>query len=48
MHYVYYDLSGKPNKKVETRPTAPNKCDPNFSFDAAAVIENEIIFFKNR
>lgn len=39
---------GKPNKKAETKPSAPKKCDPVFSFDAAAVIKNEIIFFENR
>uniref|UniRef100_A0A8C6KU51 Collagenase 3 n=1 Tax=Nothobranchius furzeri TaxID=105023 RepID=A0A8C6KU51_NOTFU len=42
-------LYGKPNnKKVEIQPTAPKKCDPMFSFDAAAMIQNEIIFFKSR
>uniref|UniRef100_A0A673BW91 Matrix metallopeptidase 20a (enamelysin) n=1 Tax=Sphaeramia orbicularis TaxID=375764 RepID=A0A673BW91_9TELE len=35
---------GKPkeNKMI------PKKCDPSFSFDAAALIGNEIVFFKNR
>ncbi|XP_028275006.1 matrix metalloproteinase-20 [Parambassis ranga] len=38
-------LYGKPNQKVETQ-AALNKCDS--SFDAATMIDNEIIFFKNR
>ncbi|XP_038123821.1 matrix metalloproteinase-20 [Cyprinodon tularosa] len=41
-------LYGKPRKDTETRPPVPKKCDPTFFFDAAAVIENEIVFFKNR
>ncbi|XP_040902131.1 matrilysin [Toxotes jaculatrix] len=40
-------LYGKPSKKEETQQ-APKKCDPNFSFDAATVIGNVIVFFKNR
>uniref|UniRef100_A0A4W6CUJ6 Matrix metallopeptidase 20a (enamelysin) n=1 Tax=Lates calcarifer TaxID=8187 RepID=A0A4W6CUJ6_LATCA len=40
-------LYGKPTKKGETEQ-APKKCDPNFSFDAATMIGNEIVFFKNR
>ncbi|KAF7657400.1 hypothetical protein LDENG_00027880 [Lucifuga dentata] len=40
-------LYGKPTRKVQTQPK-PSKCDPNFSVDAAAVIGNEIVFFKNR
>ncbi|XP_070761390.1 transforming growth factor beta regulator 1 isoform X1 [Enoplosus armatus] len=36
-------LYGKPTRKSETK-----KCDPNFSLDAAVMIENEIVFFKNR
>ncbi|XP_047451210.1 matrix metalloproteinase-20 [Mugil cephalus] len=40
-------LYGKPNKKVETQP-ASKKCDPYFSFDAATMIDNEIVFFKDR
>ncbi|XP_037632450.1 matrix metalloproteinase-20-like isoform X2 [Sebastes umbrosus] len=39
-------LYGKPSRK-ETQ-AAPKKCDPNFTFDAAAMIGNEIVFFKNR
>lgn len=38
---------GKPTTKVETQ-AAPKKCDPNFSYDAATMIGNEIVFFKNR
>ncbi|XP_037533695.1 matrix metalloproteinase-20-like [Nematolebias whitei] len=41
-------LYGKPNKKVEFKPSTPKKCDPTFSFDAAAIIKHEIIFFNNR
>ncbi|XP_017275511.1 matrix metalloproteinase-20 [Kryptolebias marmoratus] len=41
-------LYGKPTKKAEVKPSAPKKCDPVFSFDAAAVIKNEIVFFKTR
>ncbi|KAM9318642.1 stromelysin-1-like [Pholidichthys leucotaenia] len=40
-------LYGKPNQKVETK-AASEKCDPSFTYDAATVIDNEIIFFKNR
>ncbi|KAM3875319.1 uncharacterized protein ACN63O_000382 [Diretmus argenteus] len=40
-------LYGKPMRKEETQ-TIPKKCDPNFSVDAAAVIGNEFVFFKNR
>ncbi|KAM6932145.1 LOW QUALITY PROTEIN: matrix metalloproteinase-20 [Lycodopsis pacificus] len=38
---------GKETRKVETQP-APKKRDPNLSFDAAVMIQNEIVFFKNR
>ncbi|KAM4590405.1 matrix metalloproteinase-20 [Fundulus diaphanus] len=41
-------LYGKPKKVAETRLILPEKCDPAFSFDAAAVIQNEIVFFMNR
>ncbi|KAM6932988.1 matrix metalloproteinase-20-like [Xenentodon cancila] len=41
-------LYGKPNKNTGTKPTAPKKCDPNFSFDAAAMINSDIVFFKSR
>ncbi|CAG6006263.1 unnamed protein product [Menidia menidia] len=41
-------LYGKPKDKLGTLPTAPKKCHPHFSFDAAALIQNEITFFKNR
>ncbi|MEQ2284222.1 hypothetical protein AMECASPLE_019297 [Ameca splendens] len=41
-------LYGKPKKNAETRSTVPKKCDPRFFFDAAAVIQNEIVLFKNR
>lgn len=44
---LYVFFSGKPTKKGETEQ-APKKCDPNFSFDAATMIGNEIVFFKNR
>lgn len=40
-------FSGKPTRKLEPQP-APERCDLNFSFDAAAVIGNEIVFFQNR
>ncbi|XP_008279891.1 matrix metalloproteinase-20 [Stegastes partitus] len=40
-------LYGKPGKKVESQSSL-KKCDPNFSFDAATMFDNEIIFFKNR
>ncbi|XP_034024662.1 matrix metalloproteinase-20-like [Thalassophryne amazonica] len=44
-------LYGKPTKNVEppiiSRKNS-RKCDPNFTLDAAAVIGNEIVFFKNR
>ncbi|KAM9359003.1 LOW QUALITY PROTEIN: matrix metalloproteinase-20 [Symphorus nematophorus] len=40
-------LYGNPTRKVETQPS-PKKCDPNFSFNAAVLIGNEIVFFKNR
>ncbi|KAG7223128.1 hypothetical protein INR49_015887 [Caranx melampygus] len=40
-------LYGKPTRKLDPQP-APKRCDLNFSFDAAAVIGNEIVFFKNR
>lgn len=38
-------LYGKPTARAEM---TPGKCDPNFSIDAAAMIGNEIVFFKNR
>ncbi|KAM8853366.1 uncharacterized protein mmp20b [Synchiropus picturatus] len=37
-------LYGKPNKA----DASPQKCDPQFTFDAAAMIEDQIVFFKNR
>ncbi|KAK1899480.1 Collagenase 3 [Dissostichus eleginoides] len=40
-------LYGKPKGKVETDP-APEKCGPNFSYDAAVMIGKEIVFFKDR
>ncbi|XP_041662188.1 matrix metalloproteinase-20 [Cheilinus undulatus] len=40
-------LYGKPTRKEETS-SAPKKCDPGFSFDAAIMISDEIVFFKNR
>uniref|UniRef100_A0A8C4EDW2 Peptidase metallopeptidase domain-containing protein n=1 Tax=Dicentrarchus labrax TaxID=13489 RepID=A0A8C4EDW2_DICLA len=40
-------LYGKPTRTVEPQPV-PKKCDPNFSLDAAVMIENEIVFFKSR
>ncbi|XP_022055371.1 matrix metalloproteinase-20 [Acanthochromis polyacanthus] len=40
-------LYGKPGKKVASQ-VSPNKCDPSFSFDAATMINNEIVFFKNK
>ncbi|KAF3847943.1 hypothetical protein F7725_020971 [Dissostichus mawsoni] len=40
-------LYGKPKGKVETEP-APEKCGPNFSYDAAVMIGKEIVFFKDR
>uniref|UniRef100_A0A3Q3MSH4 Matrix metalloproteinase-20-like n=1 Tax=Labrus bergylta TaxID=56723 RepID=A0A3Q3MSH4_9LABR len=39
-------LYGKPTRQEETQ-AAPQKCDPNFSFDAAVMISDEIVFFKN-
>uniref|UniRef100_A0A3B3Y0Y8 Collagenase 3 n=1 Tax=Poecilia mexicana TaxID=48701 RepID=A0A3B3Y0Y8_9TELE len=41
-------LYGKPEIEAENRPRVPKKCDPMFLFDAAAVIQNEIVFFQNR
>ncbi|XP_047195615.1 matrix metalloproteinase-20 [Hippoglossus stenolepis] len=40
-------LYGKPTKTLETQQV-PKKCDPDFSFDAATMIGNDIVFFKNR
>uniref|UniRef100_A0A8D3D610 Collagenase 3 n=1 Tax=Scophthalmus maximus TaxID=52904 RepID=A0A8D3D610_SCOMX len=40
-------LYGKATTNVETKQV-PKKCDPNFSFDAAAMIGNDIVFFKSR
>ncbi|KAK2846978.1 hypothetical protein Q5P01_009977 [Channa striata] len=40
-------LYGKPTKNEKTH-VARSKCDPDFSFDAAAMIGNDIAFFKNR
>uniref|UniRef100_UPI0037E89184 matrix metalloproteinase-20 n=1 Tax=Semicossyphus pulcher TaxID=241346 RepID=UPI0037E89184 len=40
-------LYGKPTRKEEAQ-SAPKKCDPNFSFDAAVMIADEIVFFKDR
>uniref|UniRef100_A0A3B4UJS6 Collagenase 3 n=1 Tax=Seriola dumerili TaxID=41447 RepID=A0A3B4UJS6_SERDU len=37
----------KPTTKLETQP-ALKRCDSNSSFDAAAMIGKEIVFFKNR
>ncbi|XP_029302302.1 uncharacterized protein LOC115017756 [Cottoperca gobio] len=38
-------LYGEEHKETQA---APIKCDPFFSFDAAVMIRNEIVFFKNR
>ncbi|CAJ1065836.1 matrix metalloproteinase-20 [Xyrichtys novacula] len=40
-------LYGKPTRKEENQQ-APQKCDPNLSLDAAVMMGDEIIFFKNR
>uniref|UniRef100_A0A8D2ZL79 Collagenase 3 n=1 Tax=Scophthalmus maximus TaxID=52904 RepID=A0A8D2ZL79_SCOMX len=34
--------------EIEKVKIVPKKCDPNFSFDAAAMIGNDIVFFKSR
>ncbi|XP_068172621.1 transforming growth factor beta regulator 1 [Antennarius striatus] len=39
-------LYGNPTRKAETQPNS-NKCDPNFSFDAALLVGSEIVFFQN-
>ncbi|XP_043974901.1 matrix metalloproteinase-20 [Gambusia affinis] len=41
-------LYGKPKIEAENRPKVPKKCDPTFLFDAAVVIQNEIVYFQNR
>ncbi|KAG7479658.1 matrix metalloproteinase-20-like [Solea senegalensis] len=43
----YYYFSGKPTKDVKSQHI-PTKCDPNFSFDAATMIGNDVVFFKDR
>ncbi|XP_024910978.1 matrilysin-like [Cynoglossus semilaevis] len=40
-------LYGKPSKNGNTQ-NIPSKCDPNVSFDAATMMGNNIIFFKNK
>lgn len=33
---------------MEIQSTAPQNCDPDFSFDAAAIIDDSIVLLKNR
>ncbi|KAM9801519.1 collagenase 3-like [Neosynchiropus ocellatus] len=36
------------HRKVKPKPDAPNKCDPELSFDAATELRGETIIFKDR
>ncbi|CAN9511545.1 unnamed protein product [Ophioblennius macclurei] len=40
-------LYGKPNKKEDAKPSS-ERCGPDFSFDAAAIIDKEIVFFQSK
>ncbi|KAG5836801.1 hypothetical protein ANANG_G00232460 [Anguilla anguilla] len=41
-------LYGSPNSRKQQTSATPDKCDPNLSFDAVALIGQERVFFKNR
>uniref|UniRef100_A0A3B5R6K1 Collagenase 3 n=1 Tax=Xiphophorus maculatus TaxID=8083 RepID=A0A3B5R6K1_XIPMA len=42
------DVLGIQMLYAENQPKVPKKCDPTFLFDAAMVIQNEIVYFQNR